>query len=292
MSHFSEEFFRENLDFSDLEQTIASTIRLAAQNPISFYLFFQRYTYFNGYASSLIPRLVSSISLSRYLFTDPEILVNEEADRGMQLAAKVMVAAADEGAHGVSHRSLAQATLKTVGEYTNLSAHERNQLSRIPAWLNEIVDALIAGYQGTPGDIASLIEAIGFHAASEMFGDREYALLDMVIRYENQGIGFDRYLRDETSPILIEGHRYDPWCYVIIHSKHESSGVEIEHAESALEVLNLLTTYRSESQQQIQEWVLQGFKEFVELQQRLFREIYRECLELVQNSEITHSTVV
>jgi hypothetical protein len=290
MSYFSETTFRELLDFSDLEQTITSTMRFAAQNPISFYLFFQRYTYFNAYASSLIPRLVSSISLSRYLFTDPDTLVAEEADRGMQLAAKVMIAAADEGGYSVSHRSLAQATLKTVGDYTGLSADQRNQLSRVPAWLDEIVDALIAGYQGTPGDIASLIQAIGFHAASEMLGDREYALLDMVIRYENRGIGFDRYLRDQTSPILIEGHRYDPWCYVLIHSKHESSGLEIEHAECALEVLNLLATYRTESEQQIQEWVFEGFKGFVELQQRLLREIYRECLELVQHSKITHST--
>jgi hypothetical protein len=291
MLHFSEKFFRERLDFADLEQTIASTMRLAAQKPISFYLFFQRYTYFNAYASSLIPRLVSSIALSRYLFIDPDISVAEQADRGMQLAAKVMIAAADEGAYGVSHRSLAQGTLKTVGDYTGLAAEERNQLSRVPAWLDEIVDALIAGYQGTPGDIASLVQAIGFHAASEMFGDREYALLDMVVRYENREIGFDRYLREKVSHVIIEGHRYDPWCYVLIHSKHESSGVEIEHAECALEVLNLLAIYLKEPESQIQEWVFQGFNTFVELQQRLFREIYRECLELVQNSEITPSTV-
>jgi hypothetical protein len=203
----------------------------------------------------------------------------------------VMIAAVDEGGCTVSHRSLAQAILKTVGDYTGLSSEERNQLSRVPGWLDEIVDAVVSNYQGTPGDIASLIQATGFHTASEMLGDREYALLDMIIRYENRGIGFDHYLRDNASTIIIEGHRYDPWCYVLIHSKHQSSGKEIEHAESALEALNLLATYRTESEQQIQEWVFQGFKGFVELQQRLFREIYRECLELVQHSEITHSTV-
>ncbi len=284
MSHFSETFFREILDFSDLEKTIASTMHLAAQNPISFYLFLQRYTYFNGYASAVISRLASSIAMSRYLFTDPEILVNEEADRGFQISAEIMIAASDEGAYGITHRELAQLLLTTAGDYAGLPINERNQFSQVPVWLDEIVQDVMTAYQGTPGDVVSLIRAIGFHTASEMLGDREYALLDMIVRYENQGVGFDRYLQEQTSSVPIRGHRYDPWCYVVIHGKHEGTGAEARHFVHVLEALNMVVRYRPESEQQIIEWVLEGYQAFVELQQRLFREIYRECLELLENS--------
>ncbi|MDZ7962982.1 MAG: hypothetical protein RMY34_34840 [Aulosira sp. DedQUE10] len=284
MSRFSEKFFSQLLDFSDLEKTIASTMRLAAQSPISFYLFFQRYTYFNGYASAVISRLASSIAMSRYLFTDSEILVTEEADRGFQISAEIMVAASDEGAYGITHRELAQLLLTKAGDYAGLSSDDRNQFFQVPAWLDEIVKDVMTAYQGTPGDVVSLIRAIGFHAASEMLGDREYALIDMIVRYENQGVGFDRYFKEQTTPVQIRGHRYDPWCYILIHGKHEGSGAEARHFLHVVEALNMVVRYRPESEQQIVEWVLEGYQAFVELQQRLFKELYRECLELLENS--------
>ena len=48
MTTFSENLFTEKFDFVELEQPVASTVRLATQYPVSLYLFFQRYTYFNG----------------------------------------------------------------------------------------------------------------------------------------------------------------------------------------------------------------------------------------------------
>jgi hypothetical protein len=280
MLHFSETFFTELLDFSELDQTVVSTVRLASQNAISLYVFFQHYTYFNGYASAVISRLASSVAMSRYLFTNPDILVTEEADRGFQISAEIMIAASDEGAYGITHRELAQLLMKTAGDYAGLSINDRNQFSQSPAWLDEMVKDVMAAYQGTPGDAASLIRAIGFHAASEMLGDREYALLDMIIRYEQRGVGFDKYLREQITPVKIRGHKYDPWCYVLIHGKHEGSGAEAKHFVHVLEALNMVVRYRPESEQQIVQWVVEGCQAFVDLQQRLFKEIYRECLEL------------
>jgi hypothetical protein len=284
MTLFSENLFRGLVDFSDLDKTVISTVRLAAQKPSNLYLFFQRYCYFNGYASSVIARLASSVAMSRYLFADPNILAIEEADRGFQISAEVMIAASDEGAYGITHRELAQLLLKTIGDYAGLSNQERNEFSQVPPWMHDIVDRVMAGYQGTPGDATSLIRAIGFHAASEMLGDREYALLDMIIRYDNRGTGFDRYLREETSAVKIRGHRYDPWCYVVIHARHKGYGAEAEHIKHVLNALNMLIRYRPESEEQITEWVFEGYKAFVELQQGLLREIYQECLELTETS--------
>ena len=290
MAIFSETLFTERFDFVELEQTVASTVRLATQNPTSLYLFFQRYTYFNGYASSVIARLASSIAMSRYLFNDPNELEIEQADRGFRISAEVMVAASDEGAYGITHRELGQLLLKTSADYAELSIDERNDFFQVPAYLDEISNAVMSGYQGTPGDAISLIKAIGFHAASEMLGDREYALIDKIVRYDRKGSGFDTYLRN-SSPVPMRGHRYDPWCYIVIHGKHEGSGAEARHFDHVLDALNMVVACRPESEEQIMEWVLQGYQSFVELQQKLFKDIYRECLEMSQNSEVEYALV-
>lgn len=285
MPIFSVEFFEKKVNLQEIDKTVESAIETATHNPESLYLFMQRYTHFNGYASAVIARLASSIGLSRYLFTNPELLVVEEADRGLEIAAQIMDAAADEGTDQKPvHRLLAQILLKTIGDYANLSVEQRNEFSTPPLWLQDISTSLISNYEGRPGDLRSLITAMGFHLASEILGDREYALLDKVIRYDNKNTGFDYYLRKETRPARINGHSYDPWCWVVIHGKHQGKAAECEHLACALNALNMTIRYCNESQDTISEWVLAGFQDFVTLQQKLFSEIHREMLE-----EINHN---
>ena len=285
MAQFTESYFEELFDFAELDNTVSATIRLAAKDPQALYQFFHRYMYFNGYASSVIARLASSIAMSRYLFNDPKVAVKEEADRGFQISAEVMIAASDEGSHEITHRELAQLLDRTLGDYAELSTEERNAVAQAPDWLEEICQETMAKYQGTPGDAESLVKAIGFHAASELMGDREYALLDMIIRYENEGIGFDRYLKQETKATKIGKHRYLPWGYILIHGKYEGTGAEAKHFVHVLNALNMVLECRPESEEQLTEWVLEGFKSFVELQQSLFGKIFKECLEVNGVSE-------
>ena len=285
MVQFTESYFEELFDFAELDNTVSATIRLAAKDPQAFYQFFHRYLYFNGYASSVISRLASSIAMSRYLFNDPNVAVKEEADRGFQISAEVMIAAADEGSHEITHRELAQLLSKTLGDYAKLSTEERNEMSQVPDWLEEICQETMAKYQGTPNDAESLIKAIGFHAASELMGDREYALLDMIVRYENEGIGFDRYLKQETKATRIGKHRYLPWGYILIHGKYEGTGAEAKHFVHVLNALNMVLEFRPESNEQLTEWVLEGFNSFIKLQQSLFRKIFQECLKMSQISQ-------
>ena len=281
MAQFTESYFEELFDFAELDNTVSATIRLAAKDPQALYQFFHRYMYFNAYASSVIARLASSIAMSRYLFNDPDIAVKEEADRGFQISAEVMIAASDEGSHEITHRELAQLLDRTLGDYAGLSIEERNAVAQAPKWLDETCQTTMAQYQGTPNDAESLVKAIGFHAASELLGDREYALLDMIIRYENEGIGFDRYLKG-TKATKIGKHRYLPWGYVLIHGKYEGTGAEAKHFVHVLNALNMVLKCRPESEEQLTEWILEGFTSFVELQQSLFRNIFKECLEINQ----------
>ncbi|MFE4104811.1 hypothetical protein [Almyronema epifaneia] len=283
MVHFSTNLFEKEFDFVAIDRTVHTVLDLAAQDPYSLYLFFHRYTYFNAYASAMISRLASSIGLSRYLFTQPHERVAEAADRGLEIAAKILTAAVDEGTYeNPSHRALAQLTLKTVGDYAQLSIEQRNQVL-VPQWLDQLVQRLIVSYQGIPGNVAALVQGIGLHIASEVLGDREYALIDKVIRHDYAGTHFDRFLNDHAQPGEIDGRKFHPWCWIVIHSRYEGSGVEVEHADYALAALNLAAQYRPESEQQVRDWAIQGFSEFVTLQQKLFREIYRECLDLRRN---------
>ena len=286
MSLFSAHFFQDRFNFKEIDETMDSALRTAAQQPYYFYVFMQRYTYFNAYASAVIARLASSIGLSRYLFRNHELLVLEESDRGLEIAAQIMAAAADEGTDRKPvHRLLAQLLLKTIGDYAHLSVEERNNIAQPPQWLIDISNSLVANYEGKPNNLEALVKAIGFHVASEILGDREYSLIDKIIRFDYKNIGFDKYLRLEARPTKIQGHFYDPWCWVVMHGKHEGSAAECEHLACAIRALNMTVRYCNEPQENITDWVLNGFQAFVNLQQQLFYEIHRENLELMDSTK-------
>ncbi len=78
--------------------------------------------------------------------------MTDRADREMDIAANVLVATIDEyadcGAQQITHRTLAQILMQSLGEYADLSDLERNQIAEIPDWLQSVVADFIAGYQG------------------------------------------------------------------------------------------------------------------------------------------------
>jgi hypothetical protein len=281
LSILNKDLIERSFDVPKLNSAVESACKVAVNDPKALYIFMQRYVHFNGYAGSLVARLASSIGLSRDLFNNTDCNVIDEADRGMEIAAKVIAATidehADQGAKYVPHRTLAQATLKAVGNYAGLSDAERNEIAVVPDWMKEVLAATVNGYQGVPGDATALIRAMGFHAASEILADREYSLIDKVVRYDNRGKGFDAYLRTNDGKVKIEDRQFSAWYWIVIHGKHQGSGVEAEHFQCALEAIDLAAKYRPESNLRVREIALQGFTDFVKVQQRLFAEISREC---------------
>jgi hypothetical protein len=142
-SILSKDLIERLFDIHKINQSAELACAAAMKDPRALYLFMQRYVHFNGYAGSLVARLASSIGLSRDLFNDPDCTVVDEADRGMEIAAKVIAATidehADQGAQYVPHRTLAQATLKAIGKYAHLSEAERNQFAIVPDWMKEVL---------------------------------------------------------------------------------------------------------------------------------------------------------
>jgi hypothetical protein len=271
------------------DTNVEATVELAASNSLGLYYFMQRYAYFNSFAGSLVARLASAIGISYDLFRYPGEPVLDLSDRGLEIAAKVFAATIDEhadgGAEKVPHRTLAQATLKAISEYAKLSDVECNQIAQTPEWIQKGIAEFITGYQGKIGDIEALATALGFHVGSELLADREYSLIDKVIRYSHRGEGFDAWLQGKQ--VDIGGKRLSPWYWIVVHGKHNNSGVEAEHCDFALEALNLMVQYRPESNEKIFQWASKGFLDFVELQRRLFSGIQAELI-MIKPSTVNH----
>ncbi|MBC6420057.1 MAG: hypothetical protein GDA44_15470 [Prochloron sp. SP5CPC1] len=220
----------EIFNFWEIDSLVKDCCQIASQNPQRLYLFMQRYAFFNSFAGSLVARLASSIGLSHNVFVDPSCPDLEEADRRMDIAANIFAATVDEHSDchykDTPHRTLAVATLKAIGDFASLSEEQKNKLSQTPQYLTPILEKTIQGYQGVPGNAWELVKSMGFHAASEILASHEYTVIDEIIRYENQGQGFDGYLSNGNRQVTVNGQNINPWSWIVIHGNYKGSGVE------------------------------------------------------------------
>ncbi len=272
----------EKFNFTKLDSLVKDCCQIASKNPQTLYLFMQRYAFFNSFASSCVARLASSVGLSHNLFIDQSCPIIEEADRRMDVASKILAATVDEHSdpyyQGTTHRTIALATLKAIGNFAKLSSEQKNKLSQTPQYLTQIMEKTISWYQGVPGNAIELVKSMGFHVSAEILAGNEYAVIDEVIRYENKGHGLDKYLSNGKK-ITINGQKINPWYWVVVHGKHKGTGVEEEHFQEALKAFYLAGQFLQEKEDKIQAAFFEGFRAFIDVQQSLFGDIKTECIE-------------
>ncbi|MDY6897431.1 MAG: hypothetical protein SWZ49_05040 [Cyanobacteriota bacterium] len=279
---FTQKEFDKYFNFNLLDKTVKECCQTATQSPEAFYIFMQRYTHFNAAAGPLVARLASSIGLSRELFVEANCNVLDEADRGLKIAAEVFSATIDEHSDqnykNLPHRTFAQATLKAVGDYANLTVKQRNEYAKVPEWLSSLLIATVDAYEGEIGNLEQLIKSIGVHIGSEMLADREYMIIDEVVRCHNSGTGFDKYLKHTHGKIDFDGEIISSWYWVAIHGSAQRSGVEKHHYESALNALDMVVKYSPYTEEKVRSLAFEGFSILADVQQNLFKEIHKECL--------------
>ena len=277
---FRLEEFQTAAEQTTMEATVRRACDAAVRDPLSQFLFIDRYTRWNGYAGALVAKLSGNIGESQDLFLDPNETDRAQAVRGMDVAGHVLDATVDEHldkGHRVPHRTLAQAMRKAAADYAGLSLAERNALSEPPAWLQDVVARTFVCYGSLAHDAEALIRSIGTHIASESMADREYAIIDRVFRAERHHEGFYDYLRQRDYRVELSGKLVHAYAWITIHATFESQGVEAEHLAEAMKALELAARYRPESRERILELAREGCRSFAGIQRDFFVQAEREC---------------
>ncbi len=266
------------------DEVCLAACRAGRLSPHATFVFFSRYAAVNGFAGPLVARLASAIGLSRGTFVDGAAPADIR-DRDMHVASLVYSASIDEfmdkRQHNLPHRTLAQALVQAAAEYARLDAAGREELSRLPSDYAEVLASFTTEYQGQVNDERALTRALGYHAASELRADREYALIDQLFRRDHADDGFGQWLRS-TPTVGIDGARLSGWYWIVVHGRHDGRGVEMDHYENAARAIELARAYGSLAGDEFDDLVTQGATAFVQLINRVFQSIDRDYMRTAQ----------
>ncbi len=278
MNRITQERLQSLVDFREDALLIRHALQdaLQAPEPERLVRFFARYTSWNGFFGAGVATLAGKIGRARGLFMDPEEPLASAADRSVLVASYFFDAARDEfDDHGSPerdpHRSLAQAFLKALTQIRvpNLSTDRHNQLMADPFWLTALNKAVAFGY-GThrPDDLSTLFSAMGYHLGSELLADREFSIIDRILR---NGSGIADQLRATTVRIGPEQHNAYVW--VQIHSR-SGGAAEADHFAWATQGVNLAFQYVDPAlHADLQREVELGFLDFAHDQREFFANV-------------------
>ena len=274
--------------FEQSDQRCIAACDSALLSPLATYVFFARYAAINGYAGPLVARLASTIGLSRGVFTDPSAPA-DVADRDMNVAARVFEATidefGDENQAKHTHRTLAQATVEAAAQYAGLSNAQRQKYSQVSDNYMPVLTSFINDYQGEVGNVDALVRALGYHVASELRADREYALIDEVFRHREKGTHFHAWLRN-NGRVSMNGELLSAWYWIAAHGHYGGTGVEWEHFGAALDAARQARKYTSLTEQAFNQLFYEGFQTFLDTIDQVFMAIENECIALSRTSDV------
>jgi hypothetical protein len=226
---------------------------------------FARYIQFNSAFGPGLANLAGEIAARQGLFRDPEEPVTILADRAAEVAADFFYAAVDEFDDRATpwrdtHRTLAQATLKGMGQFFGYAPAQLNDVLRVNVATEDAMDQVWRGYGvGASLSEAQLFAAMGFHTGSEILADQEFVVLDRALRAGRPEL----VSALEAMKIPIGGERHNAYYWIRIHT-----GVEAEHFDAALKgVNNALRFYAGpDATAAVKGWILEGFRGFAGVQ--------------------------
>jgi hypothetical protein len=247
------------------KRIFASALEQSAANTRELLCVLSRYIHFNSVFGSGVANLAGEIGSRQDLFRDREETVTLLADRSVEVAADVFFAAIDEFGdqnriRRSTHRTLAQATLKAAGQFFGLSSAELDKIAQPYDATLVAIRRVRDGYRiNQTIDEPKMFRAIGFHIASEVLADEEFNILDAYLRGHHPDLV--EYLLDTKVPMGDSDNAAYRW--VQIHTS-----VEADHFAAAVRSATQALRYYagSETQACIKGWVLDGFREFVEVQ--------------------------
>lgn len=268
--------FHPWVDIARIDSLMEDTCRDAITNPTSLYWFMQRFIRYSRTYSYIVPALASKIGSST-LFQETGCSTLGCGERSMDVAAKVFTASIEEFRDprtGVSHRTLSYALLDKLAQYADLSTEEIHHIISLGTWLDDILLQVEAGYDANPTNLCSLVEAMGFHAATETIGGRESSIINTVIFSGQRSDRFGKFIK--SSKVRFPEGTVSPWYWIVIHGTENTVGLEADHSDDAINALNLAVQYTSVSSEQIIAWAGKGVAKFAKVQETFFQHLKKE----------------
>lgn len=225
-----------------------------------------QYTLFNSVFGGGVANLAGEIAERQDMFGDNAEEISSLSDRSAFVAARIFAASVPEfgGENcGYTHRSLAQATLKGLAQFFELSPGIVNDALVVTPALTDAIAGVQYGYGSNRElDEIDLFRGIGFHMGSECLADDEFNIIDQVLG--EKWAKLVSFL--ESTNVSVGGEIPHPaYEWVKIHTT-----VEADHFRFALEGVNLaLQYYRGQhSQEEVTAAIIDGFVEFARVQLR------------------------
>ena len=288
------EIMAETFNFQQADASCINACTESRKSPTSIYVFFSRYAAINGYAGPLVARLASTIGLSRGVFGDPSAPV-DTSDRDMLVAARIFAATidefADERVSKHTHRTLAQATVEAAASYAAISPTERKKLGTVPASYIPVLQNFIQDYQGEVNNPQAIVRAIGYHIASELRADREYALIDEIFRHQNDDDHFHKWLRTHNR-IIVNHEALPSWYWIAAHGHYGGSGVEWDHFDAALDAARQAHIHTALDDNTFSQLLSEGIQRFVATINQAFDAISLECQAISQQQRHGPATLI
>ena len=244
----------------DLKTTFESALE-----PARLLTILGRYVQFNSAFGPGLANLAGEIAARQGLFVDPVEPVRLLADRAAEVAADFFYAAVDEFDDRATpwrdtHRTLAQATIKGLGRHFGYAMEALDGVISINDETRGAMARVFDGYGvGAHLEERALFEGMGFHVGSEILADREFVIIDEVLRRTRPEV----VQALEGMQVEILGARHNAYYWIRIHT-----GVEAEHFEAALKGVNrALGFYAGKNDlAQVKAWMLGGFERLARVQ--------------------------
>jgi hypothetical protein len=224
-----------------------------------------RYIHFNSAFGPGVANLAGEIGARQALFRDPEQPVHVLADRAAEVASDFFYAAVDEFDDRATpwrdtHRTLAQATLEGAARFFGYEPVQLNEVVRIDPGTVAAMSRVADGYGiGARLDDRRLLAGMGFHVGSEILADREFVIIDEVLKAKHPAL----VAALEAMRVPALGEKHNAYYWVRIHT-----GVEAEHFDAALGGVNKALRFYAgpDDPAAVKGWILDGFARFASVQ--------------------------
>ena len=282
----SEHFFKALKHYNEHETKVYVTnaLNAADADPISLIRFFNKYISWNARFAGNMANLTGNISNARDLFIDADKKITVLNDRSNFVASYIFDTVSDEyggrsPSHRSTHRCLAQAFIFGMLSYFQIS-NERviNEALELDYLDLHFANALADGFGVGQTSDEAIFNGIGFHLASESFGDSEYGIINSWLNRKHPDLV--DFLKQQT--VEINGQFHNCYTWISIHSS-DGDGVEDVHFQTVLDGMRVALQFCTIPKDYAHNLISSGYHNFLSHHKSFFTKRPKKCITILSN---------